>query len=74
MHDQCELEIAQAADTFLLRFGEDSARQASMRARELESRNDIESASLWRAIEHELRNRLAMESAKREHPKEHPKF
>lgn len=59
-NDTCE--IAQAAEKLLLRFGEDSAHQASIRVRELANRGDSEGADLWRQIEYELRNRLAASS------------
>jgi hypothetical protein len=51
-------DITHAAETLLQRFGEDSAHQASIRARELANRGDSEGADLWRRIEKELRTRL----------------
>lgn len=51
--------ITTAADTLLRRFGEDSAHQASIRVKELATRDDTEGADLWRRIELELRARLA---------------
>jgi len=49
-----QIGIERAANILLQRFGEDSARQAGIRASELEFRGDSEGAELWRYIEFEL--------------------